>query len=242
MFVKAFIFALAASPLVAAHGKVAVAVGDAGGNTTALGIQGAVVPGAGKNSKTEVDTTNYNGKSLKSDSLGSTTDTGKLKTSDLAAAMDLSGSTLPQVANTINATFHVVTSDGCGPIKAVLDSTGTGAYSDGIELDTVTDVDGDKGDCPNSITKKSVVRRLLERSGVITKRATNVNLDFPVAFTVPSGTTCTGTLNGQSNVCLVKIANNNNNGPFGGNIAIQMASTATNTTAKRNTVAQPFSA
>ncbi|PSR82276.1 hypothetical protein BD289DRAFT_371464 [Coniella lustricola] len=243
MFAKVFLIALAASPLVAAHGKIAVAVGDAGGNTTALGIQGAVVPGAGSNSKTEVDTTTYNGKSLKSDSLGETTDTGKLKVNDLASAMDLSGSTLPQVTNTINATFHVVTSDGCGPIKAVLDTTGTGAYSNGVELDSLADIPGNNGDCPKSITKKSVVRDLLERSGVISKRATNVNKDFNIAFTVPAGTTCTGTINGQSNVCLVKMANNNNNGPFGGNIAIQMAgAAATNATAKRNSVAQPFSA
>jgi len=43
--------ALAASPLVAAHGKLAVATGDAGGNGTALGIKGAVVPGPGPNGK-----------------------------------------------------------------------------------------------------------------------------------------------------------------------------------------------
>ncbi|TVY81089.1 hypothetical protein LSUE1_G005439 [Lachnellula suecica] len=60
MFSKVLILALAASPLVAAHGKVSVVTGDAGGNTTALGIQGGVVPGAGQNSKTEVDTTVFN--------------------------------------------------------------------------------------------------------------------------------------------------------------------------------------
>ncbi len=51
MFSKLFLIALAASPLVAAHGKVAVIVGDAGGNTTGLAIKGAVVPGPGPNSK-----------------------------------------------------------------------------------------------------------------------------------------------------------------------------------------------
>ncbi|KAF3769342.1 hypothetical protein M406DRAFT_321257 [Cryphonectria parasitica EP155] len=244
MFAKLLLVALATSPLVSAHGKVAAVVGDQGGNTTALGIQGGVVPGSGPNSKTEVDTTTFNGKSLKTDSLGETTDTGKLKTDDLAQAMELSGSTLPQVASTINATFHVVTSDGCGPIKAVIDPTGTGAYSQGTELSTLADVPGDDGECPKSITKKSYIRSLLENSGVISKRASNVNQDFNVAFSVPAGTTCTGTINGQSNVCLVKLANNNKNGPFGGNVAIQMttAAAATNTTAKRGSVAQPFSA
>jgi hypothetical protein len=51
MISKIIVLALAAAPLVAAHGKVAVISGDAGGNGTALGIQGAVVPGAGRNSK-----------------------------------------------------------------------------------------------------------------------------------------------------------------------------------------------
>lgn len=61
MFSKIFLIALAASPLVAAHGKIAVATGDAGGNSTALGIQGGVIPGAGKNKVTEPDTTVFKG-------------------------------------------------------------------------------------------------------------------------------------------------------------------------------------
>lgn len=61
MFAKLLVLALAASPLVAAHGKIAVATGDAGGNGTALGIQGAVIPGAGKNKVTEPDTTVFKG-------------------------------------------------------------------------------------------------------------------------------------------------------------------------------------
>lgn len=61
MFSKIFLIALAASPLVAAHGKIAVATGDAGGNSTALGIQGGVIPGPGKNKVTEPDTTVFKG-------------------------------------------------------------------------------------------------------------------------------------------------------------------------------------
>lgn len=61
MFAKILVLALAASPLVAAHGKIAVATGDAGGNGTALGIQGAVIPGAGTNKVTEPDTTVFKG-------------------------------------------------------------------------------------------------------------------------------------------------------------------------------------
>ena len=52
---------LIGAPLVAAHGKISVATGDAGGNGTALGIQGGIIPGAGKNKVTEPDTTVFRG-------------------------------------------------------------------------------------------------------------------------------------------------------------------------------------
>lgn len=58
-----------------------------------------------------------------------------------------------------------------------------------------------------------------------------------MAFSVPAGTTCTGTMGDQTNVCLVKIANANKAGPFGGVIAVQMAGAGasnTTTTAKRS--------
>lgn len=98
---------------------------------------------------------------------------------------------------------------------------------------------GKNGNCPRSITKKSYVRSLLEGAGVIQKRATNVNQDFNVAFTVPAGTTCTGEVNGQQGVCLMKIANNNAAGPFGGVIAFQMANGAVNASAPATTPATP---
>lgn len=267
MFSKIFLFALAASPLVAAHGKVTVVTGDAGGNGTGLAIQGAVVPGTGPNrkvrmylqapldssiickqgmltvSQTEVDTTVFGSTKIATDGLGKTTGTGRVKTAMLSTAMDLSGSTLPQVSNAISGTWLAVTSDGCGPVKAVLDPSATGSFSNGTVLTTTTDVPGTKGNCPKSITKKSVVRSLLERSGLIGKRATNVNVNFPMAFSVPAGTTCTGTVSGQSNVCLVKIANNNNAGPFGSTIAVQMAGQATTGGAASNaTIARRFNA
>jgi hypothetical protein len=145
-------------------------------------------------------------------------------------AQELSGGgNLPQVQNQITGVFHVVTSDGCGSVKAVIDPGATGAFADGTLAETTADVPGRNGNCPRSISKKSYVRSLLENTGVITKRATNVNQDFNVAFTIPADTTCTGQVNGQTGVCLLKIANNNAAGPFGGVIAFQMANGATNT-------------
>ena len=51
MLAKTILLALVATPLVAAHGKIAVVTGDAGGNGTGLAIKGGIVPGAGSNSK-----------------------------------------------------------------------------------------------------------------------------------------------------------------------------------------------
>lgn len=231
MFANAIVLLfLAASPLVTAHGKVAAVVGDAGGNGTAVGIEGGIVPGPGKNSKTEVDTTVFSSTKIASNGLGETTHNGNNQLKDFAATMDQSGDTLPQVANSLSAVFHVVTSDGCGPVKAMLDTTGTGQFADGVALTNTADVAGDKGDCPDSITgKRSLVRSLLARAGLVA-RATNVNQDFDIAFDVPADTVCTGTVAGQENVCLVKMANENKAGPFGGVVAIQMASASGNAT------------
>jgi hypothetical protein len=81
-FNNVFVLALLAAPLAAAHGKIAVATGDQGGNGTALGskytplimsasqtkdiaVQGGIIPGAGPNKKTEPDTTVFQGKNAK---------------------------------------------------------------------------------------------------------------------------------------------------------------------------------
>ena len=224
MLFKALLFTLIVSPLVTAHGKVSVITGDAGGNTTALAIQGGIVPVPGKNSVTEVDTTVFRKTNILSDGLGRTTGQGANKVKMLAQVMALSGDTLPQVSDngTISGVFHIVTTDGAGPVKAVLDPTGTGAFSKGTMLRTVTQVPGKHGNIA-APQQRSLHMRALVAMGIV-KRAANVNEDFPVEFSVPAGTTCSGTINGINNVCLVKIANSNKAGPFGGVVAIQMAS------------------
>ncbi|KAK0716935.1 hypothetical protein B0T26DRAFT_648343 [Lasiosphaeria miniovina] len=241
MLSKAFILALAVVPFVSAHGKVAVVTGDAGGNGTALGIKGGIVPGPGPNSKTEVDTTVFGSTKIKTNGLGRTTGSGKNKVAMLSAAMAQSGSTLPQVSDggSISGVFHIVTTDGAGPIQAVLDPTGTGAFSKGVLLDTVTQIAGKNGNIA-APKQRSLWARALVSAGIM-KRAANVNEDFPMKFSVPAGTTCNGTIAGQSNVCLVKIANSNKAGPFGGVVAIQMAGAAA-TTGKAASCARAFTA
>ncbi|KAF2634073.1 hypothetical protein P280DRAFT_37206 [Massarina eburnea CBS 473.64] len=231
----------ASAALVTAHGKVAAVTGDAGGNGTALGIKGAVVPGPGKNSVTEVDTTVFGKTKIATDGLGKTKGGGQNKVAGVQSAMAQSGSTLPQVSDggSISGTFHIVTTDGAGPVQAMIDSTGTGAFSDGVKADVVTDVPGNKGNIKsNGVVPRTVELWALRARGLV-KRASNVNKDYPVKIAVPAGTTCSGTAGGQSNVCFMKIANSNPAGPFGGVIAFQMAgasaATGNSTTAAAGT-------
>ena len=76
--------------------------------------------------------------------------------------------------------------------------------------------------------QRRFIPRTLVKMGLM-KRASNVNEDYPFAATIPAGTTCTGTVGGQSNVCLVKIVNPSGAGPFGGVVAIQMAGAGSGT-------------
>ncbi|KAH8647401.1 hypothetical protein BX600DRAFT_443604 [Xylariales sp. PMI_506] len=242
------VLALSAASLVSAHGKVSVVTGDQGGNGTALGIKGAVVARFGANSATEKDTTVFGGNANtpKTDGLGETTASGNLKVSDLAATMASSGSTLPQVSGdgtgSINGTWTVVTSDGTandknGNLFAVIDETGTGKFSKGTQLTATSDL---VGNGQGNVVQRTVARAL--RAVGIQRRATNVGADAAFSVKIPSGLTCTGTdsTSGQSNFCLMKIANNNGNGPFGGTIAFQIAGASTNTTATKR--AQSFQA
>ena len=99
MYTKALLSLLATATLVSAHGKVSVVTGNLGGNGTALGIKGAIVPGAGPNYETEVDTTVFWSKEITTDDdIGYIEDgSGNNQLTGLTQTMALSGSTLPQV-------------------------------------------------------------------------------------------------------------------------------------------------
>lgn len=240
MYTSTLVAALAGASLVAAHGKVSVVQGDAGGNGTALGIMGGIVPGAGPNSQTEVDTTVFGSTNIATNGLGETTGNGRNRVSMLQYAMAASGNTLPQVSangGSVSGTLHVVTTDGAGPFKAMVDSTGTGAFAEGTQAEVATQVPGRGGNISpsgrvpgggngNGGGAAGAARRWLLSRSPLVKRAANVNKDYPIKVNIPAGTTCTGTAGGQSNVCLLKIANANPAGPFGGVIAFQIASGA----------------
>lgn len=101
MYAKiAAVVALAAAPLVSAHGKVTVFSGDAGGNSTALGIKGASVAVYGQNYQTEPDTTTFWSKDINTDDDFGYTDThGDNTLSDFAQTIALSGKSLAQVTD-----------------------------------------------------------------------------------------------------------------------------------------------
>lgn len=177
---KLIICALAVAPLVSAHGKVAVVTGDLGGNGTALGIRGAVVPLTGTNDKTEVDTTVFWSKNIKTDDdLGYTDEAGNNKLTDLATAMSASGSTLPQVSSggSVNGTYTIVTTDGAGPLEALIDESATGKWSTSKSASVTTQPPGSNGNIAAS-GKRSIWTRSLEKMGLISKRAENVGKDY----------------------------------------------------------------
>lgn len=193
-----------------------------GGNTTALGIMGGVVPGPGKNKVTEVDTTVFGRVNPMTDGLGKTAGNGKNTLAGMSAVMAQSGDVLPQVSDggSISGTWHTVTTDGAGPVFATVDPTGTGAFSQGVKMQVTKQVPGFMGNI-RAPRDRRFFRRMLIAAGIV-KRASNVNTDEPMSAKMPAGMKCTGTVGGQTGVCLVKIANANPAGPFGGVIAVQM--------------------
>jgi hypothetical protein len=225
-----------------------------GGNGTALGIKGASVATFGANAQTEKDTTVFGGNpnDPTSDGLGKTTADGKLTMALMKEAVAQAGPTLPQVSGdgtgVLSGTWAIVTSDGTandkeGNLFAVIDPTGTGAYSTGTQLVATSDMVGNgKGNVvqralravgisrrannvgANAVSKKIINAPRLETGVLASDRLTSSLQPFSVK--IPAGTTCTGTdaASGMTNFCLMKIANNNAAGPFGGSVAFQIAS------------------
>lgn len=160
-----------------------------GGNGTALGIKGGVVPGEGANSVTEVQTTVFWSKDINTDydlgfTEGGVAGNGNNQLDYVQYSMAQSGDTLPQVSagGSVTGTFHVVTDDGCGPLQAVIDPTATSLFSKAVDADVTSDVPGTgaPGECPTSLDSgvDSKLRRALVKMGLVSKRANNVNKSY----------------------------------------------------------------
>lgn len=99
-------------------------------------------------------------------------------------------------------TLHQVNGDGAGPYIAMIDASGTGTQW--APATVATNVDGNARGRNND----------------------NAKTDLPLNVAIPANQTCTGTVAGQSNVCMVRVQNPARAGPFGGCIPVQMANVA----------------
>ena len=90
-------------------------------------------------------------------------------------------------------TLHQINGDGAGPMSCSVDPTAKGDNFQDMKIST--NVPGNNG-----------------KSGA-------ANQDFPLVAQMPAGVTCTGTVAGQNNLCMVKCQNPA--GPFGGVVPVQ---------------------
>lgn len=95
-------------------------------------------------------------------------------------------------------TFHQVNQDVAGPLTAAVDPTSRGTDPAAFQTAQVTqNVLGiGVGDLPNATTT-----------------------EFPVKVQMPAGITCSGSVGGASNVCIVRPQKSALAGPFGGSAA-----------------------
>jgi hypothetical protein len=124
-----------------------------------------------------------------------------------AAAGTGAMSGLPTSADdgTITMTFHQVNQDGAGPLTAAVDGTSGG-----------TD--------PTAFKQAQVTQNVpgLGFGGLSGATTT----DFPLKVQVPAGMTCSATVGGVNNVCIVRVQNSALAGPFGGSAAFTMSAGA----------------
>ncbi|KFX90375.1 hypothetical protein O988_08231 [Pseudogymnoascus sp. VKM F-3808] len=197
---------LAVSDLVAGHGAIISATGDQGGTGSAIGIDPATPRDGTRRNPFQQDTTRFRGDAA--DVCGETLGGGDNDAeAGTAQVMQLSGDQLPQISpgGSVSMTLHQVNGDGAGPYTCMIDATGTG--TNWVNMQVTTNVPGRRGN---------------DRSGAET--------DFPLVATVAAGQTCTGTVAGQENVCMVRCQNPARAGPFGGCVPVQMAGAAGNAT------------
>jgi hypothetical protein len=124
-----------------------------------------------------------------------------------AAAGKGATSGLPTTADdgTVTMTFHQVNQDGAGPLTAQIDATSGGTDPAAFQDATVS--------------------QNVPGIGIGGLSAAAVE-DFPVKVQMPQGMTCSGTVGGASNVCIVRMQNAALAGPFGGSAAFTQSAAA----------------
>jgi len=189
---------LAITQLVAGHGAIIKAVGDAGGQGSAIGIDPNTPRDGSRRNPFQQDSTRFKGdnKAACGETLGG--GDNDLETG-VKAVMAMSGGQLPQVSSggQVMMTLHQVNGDGAGPYACQLNTDGTASTWTNVQV--AENVPGRRG---NSRAKAT---------------------DFPLTVSMPAGMACTGNVAGQANTCVVRCMNQARAGPFGGCVAVQQA-------------------
>ncbi|KIW07995.1 uncharacterized protein PV09_00941 [Verruconis gallopava] len=203
---------LAIIHLVAGHGAIVNAVGDQGGQGMALGIDPSTPRDGSRRNPFQRDSTRFRGAAKAT--CGETLAGGD---NDIQAGtqaiLQMTGGQLPQISpgGEITMTVHQVNGDGAGPYTCMIDTSGTGTNWQAID----------------------VTQQVPGNNGRSQARAT----DIPLKAAIPDGTTCTGTVAGQQNVCMVRCQNPARAGPFGGCVPVQMGGAAAPATGNSTTPA-----
>lgn len=191
---------LASSSLVAGHAAIIAATGDAGGAGSAIGVDPNTPRDGTKRNPFQQDATRFKGDAaaICGETLGGGANDINAGT---AQVMQLNGATLPQISagGALMMTVHQVNGDGAGPYKCMIDATGTGTAW--TPMTVTQNLDGNAQGRNND----------------------NQMQDLPLNVQVAATQTCTGTVAGQSNVCMVRCQNPARAGPFGGCVPVQMA-------------------
>ncbi|KAF1815025.1 hypothetical protein P152DRAFT_505931 [Eremomyces bilateralis CBS 781.70] len=196
------VLVLLAVRLVASHGAITEATGDAGGAGSAIGIDPTTPRDGTRRRPFQQDSTRFRGDAA--DTCGETLGAGNNEIeTGVQTVMEQNGDTLPQITpgGSVQMTVHQVNGDGAGPYNCMISADGTGTQWTPIEV--TENVPGERG---------------RNRQGETT--------DFPLTAAIPADQTCTGTVAGQENVCMVRCENPARAGPFGGCVPIQMAQSA----------------
>lgn len=146
------------------------------------------------------DSTRFRGDSA--DTVGETIGAGDNDIeSGTQAIMAMTGTQLPQISagGQVKMTLHQVNADGAGPYTCMISSDASA--EDWTDIDVVQSPPG---------------KNSRDRDGNET--------DFPLTAAIPEDQTCTGTVAGQDNACLVRCQNGARAGPFGGVVPVQSES------------------
>jgi Egh16-like virulence factor len=140
-------------------------------------------------------------------SAGTKTAKGTVEAGVAAAAGAGAASGLPTAGDdgAITMNFHQVNQDGAGPLTA--------------------SVDGTSGGSDPSAFKSAAVTQNVPGLGIGGLSGATTT-DFPVTVQMPAGMTCSGSVGGASNVCIVKVQNSALAGPFGGSAAFTQSAAA----------------